>query len=55
MASTFKRFLTKTPPEYDERQDLREFVKEQSEYISWLTQQLEYFLGLLDSRINGEE
>ena len=50
----FKRFLTKTPPVYREG-DLRQTVKKQSDYIAWLTEQVEYFLGLLDSQINKEE
>lgn len=50
----FKRFLTKTPPVY-QADDLQKSIREQCEFIAWLTEQMEYFLGLLDSQINKEE
>lgn len=51
----FKQFLTKkTPPVYNAH-DLQQTVKDQCEYIAWLTEQVEYFLGLLDRQITKEE
>ena len=51
----FKRFLTRMPPVFDPKKDLRQTAREQYEYLMWLHEQVDYHLGQLDAQIRAQQ
>lgn len=51
----FKRFLTRMPPAFDPKKDLRQTAQEQYEYLMWLHEQVDYHLGQLDAQMRAQQ
>ena len=51
----FKRFLTRMPPVFDPKKDLRQTAQEQYEYLMWLHEQVDYHLGQLDALMRAQQ